>query len=79
MEFRFTPEEEAFRQEIRGFLRAELPADWAASGGAGGLSGPGPPRLPVPGTRCTNRRPGNSGRRPASRRGVLHVATHRSG
>ena len=25
MEFRFTPEEEAFRQEVRGFIRAELP------------------------------------------------------
>ncbi|HSP55950.1 MAG TPA: acyl-CoA dehydrogenase, partial [Dehalococcoidia bacterium] len=29
MEFRFTPEEEAFRQEIRAFLDRELPADWA--------------------------------------------------
>ncbi len=37
MEFRFTPEEEAFRQEVRAFLRAELPADWASGGGAGGL------------------------------------------
>lgn len=34
MEFRFTPEEERFRGEIRGFLRRELPADW---GGAGAL------------------------------------------
>src|SRR3990172_8903562 len=37
MEFRFTPEEEAFRGEIRTFLRAELPAEWATSGGAGAL------------------------------------------
>jgi len=37
MEFRFTPEEEAFRGEIRTFLRAELPADWATSGGTGAL------------------------------------------
>ena len=28
MEFRFTPEEEAFRQEVREFLRRELPPDW---------------------------------------------------
>jgi alkylation response protein AidB-like acyl-CoA dehydrogenase len=28
MDYRFTPEEEAFRQEVREFLRAELPADW---------------------------------------------------
>ena len=34
MEFRFTPEEESFRGEIREFLRRELPADW---GGAGAL------------------------------------------
>ncbi len=27
MDYRFTPEEEAFRQEIRSFLRAELPED----------------------------------------------------
>ena len=37
MEFRFTPEEEAFRREVGDFLRAELPAHWAASGGAGAL------------------------------------------
>jgi len=37
MDFRFTPEEEAFRGEIRGFLRDELPADWASVGVAGGL------------------------------------------
>ncbi len=34
MEFRFAPEEERFRSEIREFLRRELPADW---GGAGAL------------------------------------------
>src|SRR3990172_3449623 len=28
MDYRFTPEEEAFRQEVRRFLRAELPPDW---------------------------------------------------
>ncbi len=28
MEFRFPPEEEAFRQELRDFIRSELPADW---------------------------------------------------
>ncbi len=28
MEFRFTPEEDAFRQEVRTFLRQELPSDW---------------------------------------------------
>ncbi len=33
MEFRFTPEEEAFRQEVRQFLRREWPQD-AAGGGA---------------------------------------------
>ena len=27
MDYRFTPEEEAFRQEIRSFLKAELPKD----------------------------------------------------
>ncbi len=37
MEFRFTPQEESFRQEIRDFLRAELPPGWAESGGAGPL------------------------------------------
>ena len=37
MEFRFTAEEEAFRQEIRSFLRRELPADWAARAGSGAL------------------------------------------
>ena len=38
MEFRFTPEEEAFRGEIRAFLRAELPADWGQQAGVGALS-----------------------------------------
>ncbi len=28
MDFHFSPEEEAFRDEIRAFVRAELPADW---------------------------------------------------
>ena len=28
MDYRFTPEEEAFRQEVRTFLEAELPEDW---------------------------------------------------
>ena len=28
MEFRFTPEEEAFRQEVRQFLEQELPPGW---------------------------------------------------
>ncbi len=37
MEFRFSPREEAFRSDVRRFLQAELPADWAASGGAGAL------------------------------------------
>jgi len=32
MEFRFTPEEERFRSDIREFLREELPADWAGAG-----------------------------------------------
>lgn len=30
MDFRFAPEEEAFRDEIRAFVRAELPADYGA-------------------------------------------------
>ena len=30
MDFRFGPEEEAFRDEIRAFVRAELPAGWGA-------------------------------------------------
>ncbi|MDO8613233.1 MAG: acyl-CoA dehydrogenase family protein [Dehalococcoidia bacterium] len=41
MEFRFTPEEEKFRGEIREFLRRELPADW---GGAGALGEAGEER-----------------------------------
>ena len=28
MDFRFTPEEEAFRQELRGWLRENVPPDW---------------------------------------------------
>ncbi len=41
MEFRFTPEEETFRSDIREFLREELPADW---GGAGALGEAGEDR-----------------------------------
>ena len=41
MEFRFTPEEETFRSEIREFLKEELPADW---GGAGALGEAGEER-----------------------------------
>ncbi|HUF53683.1 MAG TPA: acyl-CoA dehydrogenase family protein [Dehalococcoidia bacterium] len=37
MRFRFTPEEEAFRAEIRAFLDAELPASWIEGGGASGF------------------------------------------
>jgi alkylation response protein AidB-like acyl-CoA dehydrogenase len=37
MEFRFTPEEEKFRGEIRAFLKMELPADWGQAGGVGAL------------------------------------------
>jgi len=37
MDFRFSPEEEAFRDEIRAFLRAELPAGWSEGGGASGF------------------------------------------
>src|SRR4029453_1947689 len=37
MEFRFTPEEEAFRREIRAFLSAELPGDWGQQAGVGAL------------------------------------------
>ena len=31
LEFRFTPEEEAFREELRGFLRRELPEGWTGA------------------------------------------------
>ena len=37
MEFRFTAEEEAFRQEVRSFLRRQLPSDWATKAGSGAL------------------------------------------
>ena len=37
MDFRFSPDEEAFRSEIRAFLKAELPAEWARGGGSGNL------------------------------------------
>ncbi len=32
MDFRFSPEDDAFRQELQGFLREELPADWEGRG-----------------------------------------------
>ncbi|MCH7744907.1 MAG: acyl-CoA dehydrogenase family protein [Chloroflexi bacterium] len=35
MEFRFAPEEDAFREELRGFLNRELPEDWVGSAGVG--------------------------------------------
>ncbi len=41
MEFRFSDEEEAFRSEIREFLRAELPADWGSTTGVTGSLGEG--------------------------------------
>jgi alkylation response protein AidB-like acyl-CoA dehydrogenase len=37
MEFRFAPEEEKFRSEIRDFLRAELPPNWGTTAGVGAL------------------------------------------
>jgi alkylation response protein AidB-like acyl-CoA dehydrogenase len=37
VDFRFSPDEEAFRSEIRAFLKAELPAEWARGGGSGNL------------------------------------------
>jgi len=37
MEFRFTPDEERFRQEIREFLLAELPPNWGREAGVGAL------------------------------------------
>jgi alkylation response protein AidB-like acyl-CoA dehydrogenase len=41
VEFRFSPEDEAFRAEIRAFLKAELPADWARGADAVGALGEG--------------------------------------
>ena len=32
MEFKFTPEDDAFRQELRAFVQQELPADWEGGG-----------------------------------------------
>ena len=32
MEFKFTPEDDAFRQELRSFVQQELPADWEGGG-----------------------------------------------
>ena len=37
MDFRFSPTEETFRSEIRAFLKAQLPAEWARGGGSGNL------------------------------------------
>jgi 3-oxocholest-4-en-26-oyl-CoA dehydrogenase alpha subunit len=37
MDFRFSPEEEAFRSEIRAFLKSELPSDWSRGEGSGNL------------------------------------------
>ena len=31
MDFQYTPEQEAFRRELRGWLAANLPLDWATS------------------------------------------------
>ncbi len=36
MDFRFTPEQETFREEVREFLRQELPANWAGGDPYGG-------------------------------------------
>ena len=35
MDFRFTPDEVTFREEVRAFLRQELPADWEGAGAYG--------------------------------------------
>ena len=35
MDFRFTLEQEQFREEVREFLRQALPADWQGAGGYG--------------------------------------------
>jgi alkylation response protein AidB-like acyl-CoA dehydrogenase len=35
MDFRFTAQEEAFRREVREFLRRELPSDWEGTGAYG--------------------------------------------
>jgi len=34
MDFRFTSEQQAFRQEVRGFLKQELPSDWVGADNA---------------------------------------------
>ena len=34
MDFRFTPQQDAFRQEVRGFLKEALPPDWVGSDNA---------------------------------------------
>ena len=39
MDFRFTPEQERFREEVREFLRQELPADWQGGGSYGDEGG----------------------------------------
>ena len=35
MDFRFTSEQEDFREEVRRFLREELPSDWEGAGAYG--------------------------------------------
>jgi alkylation response protein AidB-like acyl-CoA dehydrogenase len=35
MKFEFTPEQEAFREEVRSFIKAQLPAGWGSQGGMG--------------------------------------------
>jgi alkylation response protein AidB-like acyl-CoA dehydrogenase len=37
VDFRFSPAEEAFRTEIRAFLKQELPPDWSRGSGSGNL------------------------------------------
>ena len=32
MEFKFSPEDEAFRQDLRQFVQTELPSDWEGGG-----------------------------------------------
>ena len=39
MDFRFTPEEQAFREEVREFLLQELPPDWEGADPLGGEGG----------------------------------------
>ena len=39
MDFRFTPDEQAFRDEVRSFIRSELPAGFEGAGPYGELDG----------------------------------------